>query len=134
MLMHPYRPLIVFLLTINCCFCKAQQPDSLRAIKNFPERYISRINSKVDAVDKKLSRQTLKALKRFKQQETKLEKRLYAKDSVAAANIFGYSAQKLGQLQEDFTNMTGKILTRFDGEYNAYVDTLKCAFKGQLFS
>ena len=123
-----YARLYLLLITLLLSFvCKAQE-DSLRhALQQFPERSVSAINDKIAAIDKKLSKQTIKALRKFERQEAKLQRKLAAKDSTL--NTIKEKTQKLEQLQNEFTSMPDKAITKLQGEYNAYLDTLKTTFK-----
>jgi len=114
-------------LSVSISF--AQDADSVVINQNFPEKYISKVSDKIADVDKKLSRQTQKILKTFEKQEARILKILAEKDSALSKDILTYGTQKIEQLQNDFINMPDKAITKFKGEYNAYIDTLKTSFK-----
>jgi len=121
--------LIVTLVLLVPILCQAQLDNTVTSLQKFPEKYISKVSNKVDEVDKKLSKQTLKLLKKFKKQEAKLLKMLGEKDSTQSKDAITYSTQKIEKLQDEFVNMPDKVITKFKGEYNAYIDTLKTSFK-----
>ncbi|MBK7885188.1 MAG: hypothetical protein IPJ81_16400 [Chitinophagaceae bacterium] len=120
---------LLLVLILSVCISQAQHSDSIIAVtKQLPEKYISQIVDKVDNIDKKLSKQTLKALKKFERQEAKLKRKLIQKDSTAK-ELFAFTTEKINQLQGDFTALPDKAVDKFNGEYNAYLDTLKSTFK-----
>ena len=149
--MSQHRLLLLLPCFFICLLCQAQQDslsntttkspivnltksivkeDSLvNTLQHFPERFVTNVSDKVSGIDAKLSKQTLKALKYFKKQENKLNRKLAAKDSLAAKNVFAYGNQKLNQLEDQFKQTPDKALKKLGGEYNAYVDTLKSTFK-----
>ncbi len=107
--------------------CKAQEDSLRQTLQEFPERSVSAISDKLTTIDKKLSKQTLKALRKFERQEAKLQRKLAAKDSTL--NTIKENAKKIEQLQTEFTNMPDKAINKLEGEYNAYLDTLQSTFK-----
>ena len=127
--MSHIRLFITILVLFTSEYCVAQVDSLLETGKNLPDKYISKVSDKVDAVDQKLSKQTLKLLKQFRKEEAKLLKIIGEKDSTQSKDVLIYSAQKIEQLQNEFINMPDKAATKFKGEYNAYIDTLKTSFK-----
>lgn len=101
----------------------------IQTITKLPSKYINKVENKLDEVDKKLSKKTLRALRKFEKQEKRINKLLAAKDSLAAKNVFAYSAEMIDQLVNEFQNMPDKVINKLDGEYNAYLDTLKSTFQ-----
>jgi DNA repair exonuclease SbcCD ATPase subunit len=123
-----YTRYYILLIILSISFaCKAQEDSLRQALEQFPERSVAAINDKLAGIDKKLSKQTTKALRKFERQEAKLQRKLAAKDSTL--NTIKESAQKLEQLQNEFTNIPDKAINKLQGEYNAYLDTLKTTFK-----
>ena len=121
--------LILLLLTGIVYKSNAQVSDSIIPISNsIAKNYTSQIANKIDLIDKKLSRQTIKALQEFERQEAKLKKKLVQKDSTAK-ELFAFTNKKMHQLQADFMNMPDKMITKINEEYNAYLDTLQSTFK-----
>lgn len=119
------------LLFLNfCIFLSARsQDDSAQRQQLLPEKFITQVSGKLSAVENKLSRQTLKALKKFEQQERKLKAKLQKKDSSATKEIFLGSAEKIQQLQIEFESLPDKAISKLKGEYDAYMDTLQTTFK-----
>jgi hypothetical protein len=127
--MQLIRLLLLVVITSVSQFCAAQTDSVLQTLNQLPEKYIDQVAAKISIVDKKLSKQTLKALKKFEKQEARLQRKFPAKDSSSTQNTFEYSAQKIQQLTTAFSNMPDKAIDKFSGEYNAYLDTLKTTFK-----
>ncbi|MBK7884949.1 MAG: hypothetical protein IPJ81_15070 [Chitinophagaceae bacterium] len=127
--MHLTKIGLIFLLILSITVCKAQNNDSIVSVsQQIPEKYISQIADKVDDINQKLSKQTLKALRKFEQQEAKIKRKLLQKDSTAK-EAFAFSTQKINELQNDFNSLPDKAVNKLNGEYNAYLDTLQSTFK-----
>lgn len=125
---HTRLFILIIFLTV-CCNSMAQSDTTVQSSGHIPEKYIDQVRGKISSVDKKLSRQTLKALNKFKKLEAKLKRKLADKDSVNSKTAFEYSTQKIQQLTTEFNNMPDKAISKLTGEYNAYLDTLKTSFK-----
>ncbi len=121
------QKLLLFLSVCAAQYCKAQT-DTVNQ-PHISQKFVTAVSGKLTAIDKKISKQTVKALKKFERQENKIKRRLYNKDSVAAKEIFANSIEKLNQLQSEFESMPDKVITKLKGEYNAYIDTLQTTFK-----
>ncbi len=122
--------LFIFSLAICSSYISRAQTDSVQNTQlTLPEKYIDQVTGKISTVDKKISKQTLKALKKFEKLEARLKRKLNKKDSSGTIEQFEYSTQKIQQLTTEFTNMPDKAITKFTGEYNACLDTLKTTFK-----
>jgi hypothetical protein len=118
---------LLLLFTSLCC--EAQTDTFLQAPSQLPSNYLDQVSNKINSIDKKLSKQTLKALKKFERQETRLKRKLAGKDSATVKELFENSQQKLLQLKDGFVNMPDKAIDKLNDEYNAYLDTLKSTFK-----
>jgi len=127
--MSTAQSLIVLLMLLAPCQSKAQVDSVVQTTTEFPEKYISQVSDKVSDVDKKLTKQTQKVLEKFEKQEARILRILEKKDSTQSKDILVYSTQKIEQLQNDFINIPDKAITKFKGEYNAYIDTLKSSLK-----
>lgn len=123
--MSSIRPLLLGLVLIVSNQSKAQLDSLIKTSKQFPEKYISTVSDKITGLDKKLSKQTLKVLKKFERQEARFKHKLFAKDSSTTKELFANSEQNLDKLKSDFINMPDKAVDKLEGEYNAYLDTLK---------
>jgi hypothetical protein len=122
--------LAAFLLLLFTSLCgKAQTDTLLQAPRQLPSNYLDQVSNKISSADKKISRQTVKALRKFEKLEARLRKKIPAKDAATAKDAFDYSAQKIQELTTEFNNMPYKAITKLTGEYNAYIDTLKTSFK-----
>jgi hypothetical protein len=123
------RLITLLLLLFTLYNCQAQTDTALQAAGQLPASYINQVSNKISNVDKKLSRQTVKALKKFEKLEARLKRKLLGKDSTAIKEIFENSEEKLLQLKDGFINMPDKAIDEMNGEHNAYIDTLKSTFK-----
>jgi hypothetical protein len=94
-------------------------------IANFPGRFFSAINKKAGQLEDKLVSNTEKTLKRLAKQEARLKKKLSAKDSLVAEQLFGNISEKYASLRK---GLTGKLQPG-SGEYIPYVDTLKTSLQ-----
>lgn len=120
------KTLSILILILTASYTCEAQADTV--LQQLPNNYLTSVTSKLTSVDKKLSKQTLKALRKFERLEAKLKRKLAAKDSTAKTSFENSTAQ-LQQLATDFSNMPNKAIDKFTGEYNAYLDTLKTTFK-----
>jgi len=127
--MRPIRSLLVLLLIVVSTRSLAQLDSIVQGSKEFPEKYISAISDKISGVDNKLSKQTLKVLRKFEKEEAKILRKLGAKDSTQSRDIVAKTTQKLEQLQNEFVNMPDRAIDILSGTYNAYIDTLKTSLK-----
>ena len=121
------RVLIIFPLYFSSPHCLAQSDNVLQPLSRFPGNYINEIAARISRVDKKLSRQTLKALQQFERLEAGAIKKIETKDSLTASLL--NSKDKLEHLKREFADSAHQVLTRFAGEYNAYLDTLHSTLK-----
>jgi hypothetical protein len=116
---------ISFILLGFSFLTKAQETDSLvEKITEFPNRFFSRIKNKTTGLDARLTKQTEKYLARLAKKEKILQKKLYAKDSLAAKSLFEGSQEKYAYYMQQIkkVNTEGKPL---NGEYLPYIDSLK---------
>ena len=119
---------LITLLFISTVLHAGAQTDSLAEnALSLPENYIADVSAKIVAVDKKLSKQTLKALKKFEKLEARVAKTL--KDNDSTRSDYKYSTERLEQFKNEFTSVPDKAIGQLNGEYNAYTDTLSTAFK-----
>lgn len=110
-------------------FCKGQTDSALLKAAEFPGKYIAAVTDKLSGIEKKLSRQTLRTVKKFERQEAKFQRKLMRRDSTTIKELFANSSQKLEKLKNDFVNIPDKAIDKIEGEYNAYLDTLRSTFK-----
>jgi hypothetical protein len=126
---------MTILLLFAIIFLQAQTTyitDSLSLAEHepvLPDNYFDKVQQKFSNVTGKLNKQTIKAIRKFKKQEAKLQKLLAKKDSATTAAIFNGTADYLLNLQQQFVSVGDKAINKLQGEYNAYLDTLKTTFK-----
>jgi hypothetical protein len=107
----------------------AQVTDSIGLPQAVTEKYADKVAAKLIQTERSLDRQTLKAIRKFRRQEAKLQKLLAKRDSITTAAIFNGSTDYLKNLEQQFTNTGDKAFNKLQGEYHAYLDTLKTTFK-----
>ena len=104
----------------------AQQLDTtIDRITQFPNRLFAKLKNKTDRLDEQLTHQTEKYLAHLAKKEKKLQKKLYAKDSLAANNLFAGSQEKYLALEQKIKNVSDNENKALSGEYLPYVDSLK---------
>jgi hypothetical protein len=69
--------------------------------------YIKEVDSKVDHLEQKLNRYTVKTLRKVQKQDDVLKRKLAKKDSVKAATVFGNTESRYSQLQQRLQNTKG---------------------------
>lgn len=106
----------------------AVPPLPANILDKVSERTIRSINGGFGSLEKKLARSTEKYLARLHRQEEKLKKKIAAKDSLAAANLFGQTDKQynklLQQLQSPANGTTAKFM-----DYIPSMDSLQTLAK-----
>ncbi len=112
------------------CFGKAQQSgvtnnnfsdSTLTALQGLPSKYYASVDKKINYVNDRLTRKTLKYLRKFQRQEAKLQKRMQQLNPAAAINKADATYNNFTQKIKSKTGIFGKA---FSGLYNPYLDTL----------
>jgi hypothetical protein len=113
------------LLCLSVTMTHAQSVDSATdKLTHFPMRVFGSIQSRAASLNQRLQRQTQKYLQKLRQQEARLEKKLYALDSGAAKTLFANSSQQYGQLSQKLQSDTGSSRQKLTGEYQPVADSL----------
>ncbi|TAM96459.1 MAG: hypothetical protein EPN39_13585, partial [Chitinophagaceae bacterium] len=108
-----------------------QRGDELQQI---PSRYLTKVSSKADLFNRRITKRTEKALHRLQKQEEKINSKLSKIDlptgqagSVAAKGLaLGNSIDSISHLQELVRNKVTKITSRLPGgKYIPYLDSLQ---------
>jgi predicted nucleic acid-binding Zn-ribbon protein len=106
-------------------------PDSAEAnlarLQQLPSRYFSKVSSKANLFNRRLTRSTEKALRRLQKQEEKINHKLSKVDSIAAKGLaLGNSIDSLSHLEDlvkgKVVHLTSKIP---GGRYIPYLDSLQ---------
>ena len=107
----------------------AQNVDSaITRLTNFPSKFFSRINHESTTLQRQLTRQTERYLKRMARKEEKLRSQLYKTDSAKAAALYPQDPkQQYAALIQKFRQDSSKIFTSMGPEYLARVDSLHVA-------
>jgi hypothetical protein len=121
---------LVFFLAAALCLAatvaRAQSVDSMvDRIANFPSKLFSKINGQAASLNKQLTRETEKYLRRMAKKEEKLRVQLYKKDSAKAAALFPKDPQQqYAALIQKFQQDSSSIFTSMGPEYLPYADSL----------
>ena len=107
------------------------QTDSIPTIDKLPVHYMHAAGEKADKLNRQLTRNTTKALRRLQKQEEKINRKLNKVDSLASDNLLTHSIDSLSCLRAVIQGKAGKIegwTDRLPGKnYIPYLDTLKNA-------
>jgi hypothetical protein len=118
------RPLIILfsvLFAVSALQAQkiSQVPDSLTSALS--EKYLDKVDNKISALNKGVEKKTLKMLNHLEKQESKIQKKLAKKDSVAAAQLFN-AKDRYTSLKEQIKNPLDKTGLK---EYIPEFDSLK---------
>jgi phage-related protein len=117
--------LILFTLFIASKPCIAQTIDSVRddlTIPQLPNKYYTSVGKKINSINQHLTKKSLKYLKRFQRQETKIRQKLEKLDPGSVANN---ADAKYKQLVEKVSSYSpDSLITSTGGEYNPNLDSL----------
>lgn len=123
------RALPVLMMSMLCrtmiCFSQyvSKPADSLLKI---PDKVIGTIERKTANISDGITRKTDVYLKKIIRQEKRLQKKLAAKDTLAAGKIFGDVEQRYAQLKNNTQNSSG-IAQRVQHTYIPHLDSLHTA-------
>lgn len=113
---------VLFIITANCF---SQRQDSLLdAIPDFPKQYFSKVESKLASVNEKLTKKSLKYLKKLKKQEDRIQKYLAKLNLQSAENLTSTISNKYVQLSQQLISKSAVMNKMPSGDYSAYLDTL----------
>lgn len=121
--MKSLRYCLTSMLLVSLLSGYGQQADSsLATLQQLPAKYYTDVNKKLNGIENKLTKKSLKFLAKFQKHEKKLQKKLGTLNT-DATNVFAHSSEKYNQLS---TKIQSKITKATGGrsEYNAYLDTL----------
>lgn len=108
-----------------CISAYSQNVDSsIQKIKDLPDKYYSKINSKLTSLDDQLSKKTEKYLLKLQRQEQKLQAKLEKLNPESATKLFSNSKEKYDQFALNIKSKTEKLAKLTGGQYNSYLDTL----------
>ncbi|MDR3712318.1 MAG: hypothetical protein P4L51_05845, partial [Puia sp.] len=116
------------LLVSVCAYGQTGQPSVVDQAIKLPTKFFSRVNKTTADLDKELTVQTQQYLARLAKQDAKLHKKLAAKDSTAAASLYGPGATDYNALAARLQN-AGSKLTKTPGTYIPYLDSLQTSLK-----
>ena len=119
--MRKLKVYIAILLCLHTYNSNAQQADSLAAIGNIPSRYYSDAGKKLSEVNEKLTKKSLRYLRKFQKQEERLQRKL---QQVNPNTVINKADSTYSNLAEKIKSKTGIFGKTFSGLYNPYLDTL----------
>jgi len=119
--------LTAILIAIYCHASTAQDSSSaLAKISGFPDRFLGSINKKTSTLDKALTDQTEKYLRRLQKKEERLKKKLYKLDSNATKNLFLLNTdQQYNVYLEKIRSDSSYDPRQSTGQYMPNADTLQ---------
>lgn len=101
---------------------QANAADSLSTALS--EKYLNKVDNKISALNRSIERKTLKMLQRIEKLETKVQKKISLKDSLAAAQLFSVK-HSYTVLQECFKNsLINTGLTEYIPEFDSLKTSL----------
>ncbi len=127
--MSLYKQFLLIVLLFLVAECFAQDYSASYPVQKLPEKYISQVSGKISSVEQKLSRRTMKVLKKFEKEEARLLRLVGKRDSSVTQGLIQTSADKIAKLQKEFADIPDKAINKLTSEYSAYLDTLKTTFK-----
>lgn len=117
--------LILFTLFIACKPCIAQTIDSVRddlTIPQLPNKYYTSVGKKINSINQHLTKKSLKYLRKFQRQETKIRQKLEKLDPGSVANNADAKYKQLVQKVSSYSPES--LITSTGGEYNPNLDSL----------
>ncbi len=119
---------VLILLSI-CCFSQERPAGFTDQALNLPASFFSRINRKADDLDKNLSKQTESYLSRLAKKEARLRRKMYAKDSVGAKNLFDKNPLDYKALAAKLQSAGAQTTRVPGGFYSPNLDSLTTSLK-----
>jgi hypothetical protein len=113
-----------FLLTLLTVLSKGQSPDSTFNSEALSVKTIASIDRKINSINERVEKKTLKTLGQLQKQENKLRKKLAVKDSLAAKALFAES-----KYQELATKLKDPLEASKLKEYIPQFDSLKTSLR-----
>lgn len=123
------RALPVLMLSMLCrtmiCYCQDISSPAGSLLK-MPDKMINAINHKTAGISDGITRKTDKYLRKMIMQEKRMQKKLTAKDTLAAGKIFGDVEKRYDQLKSNIQNVPG-IEQEVRHTYVPHLDSLHTA-------
>ena len=117
------RLFITNILLALSSFCYSQQIDSTKKnVEDIPDKYYSKVDSKLSIINNKLTKKSVKYLTKFQRHEKRLQEKL-GNLNADATNVFANANEKYNQ----FSSQIKSKITKATGEraaYSGYADTL----------
>lgn len=121
--MKLFKALLSILLCALTYTSYAQQIDSaVNQIQHFPDNYYSKVDEKLNSINARLTKKSLKYLAKFQRHEKKLQQKL-GNINTDVKKTFENSTETYTRFRQGITSKT----TALTGErmaYNSYIDTL----------
>lgn len=116
------RLIILFYVFISTSALHAQVTNVTDSLTSaLSEKYLDKVDNKIAALNKSIEKKTLKMLKHLEKQERRIQKKVAAKDSIAAQQLFDIK-DRYQSLQQQIKNPLNKTCLK---EYIPEFDSLK---------
>jgi hypothetical protein len=111
----------IFVLICTRSSANAQEQDTAQGLSSISPLYIRQVSSKADMLAYKLNKQTAKVLRRYRNLETRIIKKIAVKDSARAATFVKEAEHRYKQLEEKLKQPSALE------EYSPGLDSMKSA-------
>ena len=126
------RKTFLCLLTCLCVYANGYAQDTTKT--SIPGSFLSKLTSKTTGLDNQLSKQVQKYMRKLAAREARLQKKLYAYDSVAAKNLYASNPQQ-AYLAYGHRVATDTVSAHRDstgvqaprGDYLPHADSMRCS-------
>lgn len=126
-----FRALSVLIMSMLCrtMICYSQHVSkSADSLLKIPDKAIGAIDRRTATISDAVTWKTEKYLQKMIRQEKKLQKKLAAKDTLAAGQIFGDVEQRYAKLKSNTLNISG-IAQQIQHTYIPHLDSLHTALR-----
>jgi hypothetical protein len=123
--MNIIRHCLVIFITLSSVYSYSQVPDSsLNESLQLPEKYYSKVNNKINAVNDKLIKKSLKYLAKFQRQERKIQEKMQKLNPEKVTNVLSKETEKYKEFSQKIKSKTAGATKGISGVYNPYLDSL----------
>lgn len=127
---------LIIILVVDASLNSLAQENTIQDVnltKNLTNHFVRDINSRVARLTEKVEEKALKTLEKFEKHEKKLQKKLAAKDSLSAANLFPSLTQKAQKAENIYKQLAAELkvpsASKTLNEYIPQFDSLKTSLK-----
>jgi hypothetical protein len=126
--------LLTLLVFISICAQAQTGPSSngdtssIGRLLSFPSNQIEKLQQKLNGLGQQLDHKTEKYLRKLERQETRIYRKLWKTDSLAAKELMGDVKQRYASLQAEASSQAQR-LSAFSQVYSAKLDSLGTTFR-----